>query len=52
MDERKPLEEGGETVFPESPEKPHRNDPAWSRCAQEGVSVKVRRCRLTISNPL
>ena len=36
-------EQGGETVFPHTKERPHRNDPAWSSCAQEGVSVKARK---------
>ena len=29
------VEEGGETVFPETTEKPHANDPGWSDCARE-----------------
>jgi len=36
-------EEGGETVFPETEEKPHKGDSAWSPCAQEGVAVKARK---------
>ena len=37
------VEEGGETVFPETTEKPHANDPGWSDCARKGVAVKPRK---------
>ena len=37
------VEEGGETVFPRSVDKPHKGDPNWSECAQRGVAVKARK---------
>jgi len=37
------VEEGGETVFPETTEKPHANDPGWSDCARKGVAAKPRK---------
>jgi len=37
------VEEGGETVFPASVDKPHKNDPSndWSSCAKRGIAVKA-----------
>jgi hypothetical protein len=37
------VEEGGETVFPASVDKPHKNDPSsdWSTCAKRGIAVKA-----------
>ena len=37
------VEEGGETVFPYTKEKPHADDDAFSECAKRGVAVKPRR---------
>lgn len=37
------VEEGGETVFPSSRDKPHTGDPAWSPCAQRGVASRPRK---------
>ncbi|KAK9820337.1 hypothetical protein WJX72_009156 [[Myrmecia] bisecta] len=37
------VEEGGETVFPNSSEKPTKGDPHFSECAQRGVAVKPRK---------
>jgi len=34
------VEDGGETVFPMSPEKPTAGNASWSECAQRGVAVK------------
>jgi prolyl 4-hydroxylase len=36
------VEEGGETVFPYTTEKPHAGDAEWSECARKGVAVKPR----------
>lgn len=36
------VEEGGETVFPNSQEKPHVGNPSYSTCGQQGVAVKPR----------
>ena len=36
------VEEGGETVFPASAEKPHAGSTAWSDCARRGVATKPR----------
>ena len=37
------VEEGGETVFPHTREKPHADDDDFSPCARQGVAVKARR---------
>jgi len=39
------VDEGGETVFPASVDKPHRGDTSgeWSACAKRGVAVKARK---------
>ncbi|KAK9812281.1 hypothetical protein WJX73_009910 [Symbiochloris irregularis] len=37
------VEAGGETVFPNSHEKPHKDDSSMQDCARQGVAVKPRR---------
>ncbi|CAL8460610.1 g139 [Coccomyxa elongata] len=37
------VEEGGETVFPDSPAKPNTGNSKFSSCAQAGVAVKPRK---------
>jgi prolyl 4-hydroxylase len=37
------VDDGGETVFPETTAKPHVGDERYSACARRGVAVKPRR---------